>query len=304
MTTRECHACAKRGGYNCNVPGEDGQPVQCVGAWSKDKHAYLDKYLAATSGVRKKFFQYDNTVFVDLFSGPGKCVVEHTGEEINGGCLRAANRDDCGFNEYHFVDIDRTNIECLERRIEAKDASLNFYHADANEAIKGIVAGLAEHPKRYHVFYLDPFAPENLRFSTIECLSTLQRVDLFMHFPIGPIRRNLKAWKEKKDKNSETILDRFLGTDAWRDRVEDMLIKGNMFVLLEIFKEQLIKTGFPEEGLRYQNLDDITPLTATAIKNEQHVDLYLLMVAAKNPLAQEIWHSVLQIDAKGQKRLF
>jgi three-Cys-motif partner protein len=300
MAKRECHNCRGNDG-NCHVPAADDLAAQCVGPWSEMKHKYLEKYLDATRGVRKMFYPYGNTVFIDLFSGPGKCINRETREEIDGGCLKAVKATDYPFNEYHFVDINGDNIDSLKQRTEKYDGNFYYYQADANEIIEDIVAELAKDQKRYHVVYLDPFGPESLRFSTIKHISMLNRVDLFIHFPIGSIRRNLPQWIHQE---KQTILDELLGTRIWRERIDDIVTKGNMLVLLEIYKEQLQNIGFPENGLRYQNYDDVTPFTVTAIKNGTNVNLYLLMVAAKHPLAQKMWDSIIKIDTKGQRSLF
>lgn len=111
--------------------------------------------------VRRKFYKYGNAVFIDLFSGPGKCINRSTQEEIDGGCLKAVGASGCSFNEYHFVDINRDNIDALSQRTKKCGGNFSYYPGDANEMIKGIVTELAKNQKRYHVVYLDPFGPES-----------------------------------------------------------------------------------------------------------------------------------------------
>jgi len=302
MTARACYACEKQGD-NCDVPGEDGLPVQCVGAWSKDKHAYLDKYLGASCAARRMYFKRGNAVFIDLFSGPGKCIIRDTEDEVDGGCLKAVNRKDCPFNEYHFVDIREQNIESLKKRVGVREGR-HFYVGDANEKVSIIMDVLLKYPYRYHVFYIDPFGPRAISFATIESISRLKHADLLIHFPIGAIKRNLLQWTKKREEGIDTILDRFLGTHVWRERIEDILVRGHTRVLLDIFKEQLRLIGFPEEGLGYQDHDHDVSMQTISVRTDKNLELYLLMMASKKKLAIKLWDSVLRIDAKGQKGLF
>ena len=48
-------------------------------------------------------------------------------------------------------------------------------------------------------------------------------MDLLIHFPIGAIKRNINNWVKNKD----TILDKFLGTDKWRDKIKEVVHVDN-----------------------------------------------------------------------------
>ena len=86
MDKRNCatnpDACRQENG-NCLYPGSDGLPVQCVGPWVAEKYHYLNNILEATSPVRRQFFPRGNSVFIDLFSGPGKCIIKDEQGELD-----------------------------------------------------------------------------------------------------------------------------------------------------------------------------------------------------------------------------
>ncbi|MBF0556242.1 MAG: hypothetical protein HQK96_17115 [Nitrospirae bacterium] len=83
---------------NCPAIGTDGLPIQCVGPWVEDKYYFLERYLLASKEARKKFAEKGNAVFIDLFSGPGRCVIENEDREIDGGGLRAFKCVEVPFN--------------------------------------------------------------------------------------------------------------------------------------------------------------------------------------------------------------
>jgi three-Cys-motif partner protein len=287
---------------NCLVPGLDGLPVQCVGPWVEVKYYFLEQYLNATKEIRRKFFNRNNAVFIDLFSGPGKCIVKHDKREIESGGMRALNLTDVPFNEYFYFDILKVNTDTLEKRINI-EANKHIKCGDSNNLVDDLVAQLSHHPfKRYHFAFIDPFGPDGLKFKTLRELARLDRMDMLIHFPIGAIKRNLPMWI----KGSNTILDDFLGTNQWR-KVIAGLSKLHLFkTLVNIFKEQLKSIGYPEEGLRLfpQNNNIRSGLPAVSVKNTKEVNLYVLILASKNPIAQKIWNSIIKIEASGQRKLF
>jgi three-Cys-motif partner protein len=281
---------------NCSWLGSDEQPVQCVGVWAEDKYYFLKRYLNASREARRKFSDRGNAVFIDLFSGPGHCIIREKKTEITSGGFRATELNEAPFNEYIFCDIDENNIEAFRQRTQQKKDCI-FYTGDSNKTIESIVSHLKKKDYCYHFAYIDPFAPENLNFSTLKALAQFKHMDMLIHFPIGTIHRNLDNWMSR----TNTILDNFLGTDVWRDRIKDARknIKHNDYnVLTDVFKEQLKSIGYREEGLKSSN-----ELPAVSVKNTRNVSLYILILASKHELGQRIWNSIIKIDSKGQRSL-
>jgi three-Cys-motif partner protein len=289
MKTRECNypACYQPHG-NCPHPGSDGLPVQCVGPWVLEKYHFLKNILEATLSVRRQFFSRDNSVFVDLFSGPGKCIIRNTPTELNSICMDI-NMGDYQFNTSVLIDINDNNITALETRLRNQDKRI-IIPGDTNEIIPNIVNDLLKKKWRYHFAYIDPFGCENLNFLTIKELAKLDRMDLFINFPIGSILRNINEWIKK---DYDTPLDLFLGTKQWRDMIlkipQDQIYES----LSNIFKDQLSSIGYPLDRF------NVVP-----VKNTKKVTLYVLFYAAKHHIGQKIWDSVLKIRFGGQKELF
>jgi len=302
MTLRNCkkQSCKDADG-NCPIPGSDGLPVQCVGPWVEDKYFFLEKYLNASCEARRKFSDKNNAVFIDLFAGPGKCIIKNEKREIDSGGIRAFKRDEAPFNESFYFDISSVNKTALEKRINSK-SNCNIRCGDSNTLINELVITLSQMPYRYHFAFIDPFRPGDLKFETLRNLAKLNRMDILLHFSIGAIKRNLGSWLRSKS----TILDDFLGTDKWRKRIDGLSNDKIFKVLIDVFTEQLRSVGYPEEGLRMASSDrDIyTGLPTVPVKNTKEVELYVLILASKHRLAQRIWNSVIKVDRQGQKELF
>lgn len=302
MSVRDCSKknCKNEEG-NCSVLGEDGLPVQCVGAWVEDKYFFLEAYLNASCEARRKFADKDNAVFIDLFTGPGKCVIRGEKKEISSGGMRALQRDEASFNELFFFDVSKTNTEALLKRVDNK-ASCHVICGDSNALVSNLVSSLLQKYYRYHFAFIDPFGPDNLKFNTLKELARLERMDMLIHFPIGAIKRNLPNWKKK----TSTILDEFLGTDSWRTKIVG--VPGNQIfkILLDVFKGQLKTVGYPEEGLKLvsSGKDIYAGLPTVSVKNTKDVDLYVLILASKHGLAQKIWTSIIKMNPNGQKTFF
>lgn len=281
--------------------GSDNLPVQCIGPWAEDKYYFLERYLNASCEARRKFSDKGNAVFIDLFSGPGLCVVKNEQREISSGGLRAAKREEAAFNELYYFDIVTENANSLKKRLNSV-SNCSVQNGDANILVKTLVQRLNITPFKYHFAYIDPFGPDGLDFKTIKELAKLKRMDLLIHFPIGAIKRNIPNWIKNKD----TILDRFMGTDAWRNRIAGKSGTSIYGILIDVYMQQLRSIGYPDDGLRLASSSSsiFSGLPVVSVKNTKEVDLYVLILAAKNKLAQKIWNSIIKRSPDGQKSLF
>lgn len=302
MSTRSCSKknCKDEAG-NCPVLGKDQLPIQCVGAWVEDKYFFLESYLNASCEARRMFADKNNAVFIDLFAGPGMCVVRRKNKEILSGGMRALQRNEAPFNELFYFDINRTNTDALAKRINNR-LKCSVITGDSNTEVPKLVTSLLRKPYRYHFVFIDPFGPDGLKFSTLRQLARLDRMDMLIHFPIGAIKRNLPHWKKK----SNTILDEFMGTDIWRSKIESVSSNQIFSILIDIFKDQLKSIGYPDKGLKLisPGKDISVGLPIVAVKNTKEVDLYALILASKHPLGQKLWTSIIKMSPRGQKTFF
>ena len=285
---------------NCPTSScQDDLPVQCVDTWAEDKFSYFDRYLSASWGARIKYAEKGNAVYIDLYSGPGISRIKNKNKEIYGGALRAAKVPKAPFNKIILNDLSAKNCATIKSRIP--DAEV--YSRDANDVVNDIIDKLILTDYKLHFCFVDPFAPKHLNFRTLTALARLQKIDVMINLPIGPIRRSYKTWLRT---GGGKILDDLLGTDEWRERLRKSPEADFCNVLLDIFYKQLVLIGFSPTGLGI--LDEAGneykgPNIAT-IKNSTNTSLYFLILASKNPLAAKLWKSIVNTSAKGQKNLF
>ncbi len=277
--------CVKPNG-NCteDVDPDDKLAVQCVGSWAKDKHDYFRRYLEATAAVRAKFLPpvgRGGAGLVDLFAGPGRARVDSPREFIDGSPLIALHQQVSPFTRILFCDIDDENVDALEKRNAALGGLGQIRHGDCNAMIDEIVADVPEYG--YNVALIDPYAASNLSFATVARLSTVKRMDLIIHFPLGSMKRNF---------SHRGHIENFLGL-AYDDWGVEVNSGADVVKLLEVYRKQLETLGYPKNEVRIP-----------AIRNTNNLPLYHLVFASKSTLGEKIWNSITKRDRHGQGSLF
>lgn len=285
MTLQKCINCD----YVKNAPesicylklASDGLPLRCVGGWSKAKHYYLRRYIYAfTTGMRLKW--RGQLYYIDLFTGPGKCRVRETEEEIDGSPLLALNSQ-FPFANYFFVELNREILNILSKRCKSHllYERIRFIEGDCNEEIDEI---MSEIPLRsLSLAFIDPTGL-HFKFSTIEKLAT-RKMDLIITFPDGmAINRNIKKFLEEES----CPLDEVVGDRGWRQFKTGKEI-------IRYYRKKLQSLGYKEV-----KLGDEIPIKSIAKK----LPLYCLLFASKHSLGYKLWKDIGKIEPTGQRRLF
>ena len=276
----------------CNLQlDHDGLPSRCVGPWSEDKLFYLRRYCDIfANGMKNK---WRKRVFVDLFSGPGRCRVRPQGDFTEGSPLIALGQP---FTNYFFVDLSAHCISALQRRTSEVERTtgkkLNILQDDANSCIDKLVEdieGLG--PDTIGFAFVDPTGIQ-LHFETLRKLARSPRIDLLVNFPLGMnIQRQI--WHQlQKDPDLEGKFDRYFGTNKWRDICsgDQGGTRFRRHSLLQLYEAQLKSLGYAYVG------------DVRSVKN-RGVSLYLLIFASKNPRGREFWENVTRKAPSGQGRL-
>ena len=195
---------------------EDGLPLDEVGAWAREKHERLRKYVSASRAARRKFIQgTGGATYIDLFCGAGRAVIRETGERIDGSPLvafRSANDGGVPFSEVHLADTNDPSCSAAAQRIENAGGSATMYVGKAEDTAPQVVSRL--NPYGLHFAFLDPFNLQALPFSVIEAFAKLKRVDLLIHVSAQDLQRNLDTYTRAGD----TRLERF--APGWRSAVD------------------------------------------------------------------------------------
>ncbi|RWP85140.1 MAG: three-Cys-motif partner protein TcmP [Mesorhizobium sp.] len=254
--------------------GDDGSPVEEVGAWAKTKHEYLCRYVDISRGVRSKWLDHGKAgaTLIDPFCGPGRCRIRGTNEFIDGGVVAAWKKSADSrtpFSAVYIGDIEPGRVEACKKRLQALNAPVVAFTGNAVATIKTVVGVVNPHSLNFA--YLDPYNLETLNFEMIRTLSDLRYVDMLVHVSQMDLQRNL----DKYSSGDSTVFDAFI--PGWRDAIKAGNAKATRQAILRYWSELVGRLGVwpsPE------------PKLVTGPGNQP---LYWLLLAAKHELALAFW---------------
>src|SRR5436309_4454439 len=146
------------------VTARDGLPAREIGIWSAEKLSVVGRYMGImSSGMKSK---WDGLTHVELFAGPGRCVVEETGDDIPGSPLLALGTEKA-FDKIVCVEADPVAYEALQQRVAAhpRGSTVKIILGDCNEAIDEV---LAEIPQRHLALaFIDPEGVKGFEFAAV-----------------------------------------------------------------------------------------------------------------------------------------
>jgi three-Cys-motif partner protein len=255
------------------------------------------RYLTLFSQAMHKRFPVRH--YLDLFAGPGRCVLDDGSGEIEGSPLVAlslAHR----FTRYHFVDVDSTAVLALRQRVARlgwRESDVQIYQEDANAVVTRLARSIPS--GALSVALIDPTGLD-LTFDSLRVLTRGRRMDLIYVFPEGmAAKRNLQKFLRQE----HSTLDAVLGDSRWRETVRpylrhDLSPQAHWDQigrpLVEKLREQLTRLG-------YQNIHLGSEIIA--VRNRNDVPLYYLVFASKHALGHRFWHAISSYDPAGQASL-
>ena len=95
--------------------------------------------------------------YVDLFCGPGRCVIRHSDAETEGSPLIAV---EAPFTHYYFADADEPSIDVLRERVAGINGSgkrFHFYAGRAEETVDKVLQDLPHLNRSLGLAFLDPW---------------------------------------------------------------------------------------------------------------------------------------------------
>ena len=261
---------------------EDGYLREIVGAWARDKHIRLAKYIGISRSVRSKFIGKGKAgaTFIDLYSGPGRVRVRDEAEAAHGSALVAWHEGVHGgapFTQIHVGDADAELLAAVEARLTKVDAPVFAETGLATATADRVIAKL--NPYALHFAFLDPYNLKSLPFDVIRKLCRMKRIDILVHVSIQDLQRNLRIYINAE----RSVLDAFV--PGWRSHIDvsrpDSLIRAK---ILEYWRSLLQAEGMG------------TTETAELVMGSKNQRLYLLAFAARHERALEFWNKVRSVD--------
>ncbi len=272
---------------NCTRGSDDGLPVQCVGEWvPAEKHAYVRRYIEATYAFRDLFLPpagKGGAGYVELFAGPGRGRVRERNDVapfVKGSPFIALDQEKGAFTSVVLCEKDPVNADALTIRTREHADRVRVIVGDCNDVIDRVIANVPTYG--LNLALVDPYGLKSLRFETLQKLARVKRMDLILHFPTGTIKRNLGS----NPTATGQWIDRFLGTDVWRQKVTK---PHHAVLLIDVLREQLVASGYTGASVR-----------SVAIENSAHARMYHLVFVSKHPRADQIWDSLIKKNEDGR----
>jgi len=262
------------------IVGSDGELVLKVGPWAKDKLFHIRRYCAIFNESMKG--KWAIRTYIDLFAGPGRCIVKTTNEEIDGSPLLALSCK-VPFTHYFFNDKRPNVINSLRARAAfLSSATASYFSKDCNEIIDELVEDLPSGSLDF--CFVDP-TNWQINFNSIEKLTKNRRMDLALTFHVGNIKR-------VADEPPQQLLD-FFPDHSWQQEYEKAEETGKLpgRVLLDAYERGLTNLGYV--GI----VDYVLEL------NKKNVPLYYLIFASKHPRGSEFWDKIAVRSETGQLRM-
>lgn len=280
------------------LPVDDGLPMRASGEWAKVKLSVLGYYIdLSTVAMHRK--PWRRRYYIDLQAGPGKNVIENTGEIMLGSPLLALLRGK-GYTDYRLIENNEALAAALWRRCEVTHRvnRSDIRVADFKTQVEGIVEEIREIDRpfirgQWHTLTLAFFDPEGLEldWNTVALLASLNRIDLIINFSTNGVRR--AAGQALNQAPGTSAVDRFFGTLEWRNIPFEPDGSPPVRKYLDLYKSRLESIGF-SWGTEI----------SVPIKTTFGVELYRLLYASKSKnVGVEFWEKA-RMNAPEQRSLF
>lgn len=274
----------------------DGLPVRCVGEWSRTKIYLLTQYFGIFStGMSNKWS--GNINYIEICSGPGRCVERSTGIEIDGTSLCILNHKAFKYlRSCFFFDSNPVVVDTLNQRIKRYDyANTKAYIGDYNnpDQICDIILTQAN-KYSLNLVFIDP-TDCSLPFTMIESLkNNLPHVDLIINVAVGTdFNRNIGQVLSKPSSYKEVTkkYTSFLGNNSFFNNNELVRIaeNGDSLGLRNAFRDSYISSL---KGIGYEFF---------GIKQVKHY--YDIVFASSDKKGIEFWEKATRNEYDGQRTL-
>ena len=230
--------------------------------------------------------KWPQRLYIGLYSGAGKAVVEDTGEIVETSAL-AVLKQETPFTKYIFVDADERCLDALRARVDALEQKhdVSFVQGDVNNSLDSIIRDIPLFSRENGLIslcFIDPFRAD-LRFDVIRRLSQF-RMDFLIMLPLGyDLRRNLTRYLEDE---SDGRVAGLIDEPNWRDEWRGQRRSRRHFVpyLLQKFDSAMTTLGYRATPLRGAANVKVTGMG---------VFLYALVLYSRHPLGEEFWQTTL-----------
>jgi three-Cys-motif partner protein len=274
---------------------QDQLDVRYVGDWATEKIYWLVRYFGIFTGSMYPLWR-GNLNYVEICSGPGRCIAREAREEIDGTSLAIVSSP--GFQKLRaalFIDNNEKVVDALNQRFSARGArpKAKAVIGDYTD-LAGIAHLLGSLPEGcLNLVFIDP-TDCSVPFNTVQQIAaTLKNVDFIINVALGTdANRNLpQAILSPTRRTSRTKYERFLGAPGFCSRPDVInKAKHNDFDdLRRLFRDQY-RASLSQEGFVFSD-----PISV------EHY--YYLLFASRHQTGYDLWQKIQTVDPAGQRTL-
>lgn len=222
-------------------------------------------------------YRWKERIYLELFSGPGRCFVRDGSVEDLGSPLKVIDHE---FTRFIFIDRNRAAAQALRDRLEKHQNAdrVEIWCGDCADAIKHIKLPQWD---ALTFCFIDPTGIAQVPFSLIKRLHRAVRCDLLINIQHGMgIKMNLHQYTP--DASERSALTKFLGSAQWKTLLPATNAGEFFRSFLDLYKENLRRLGFKFIGRE------------VLVSTNSKTPLYLLLYASKHPRGEEFWAKALK----------
>ncbi len=276
------------------VSATDSGAVRCVGPWADDKIHFLTRYFNIFgNGMHRKW--EGNLHYVEMCSGPGRCINRETAEEFNGTALAVMSETAYRhFKTLTFLDKSPGVVAALQQRISSmsQQDKATAVEADYTEPLTYLPTCLQRASLGLTLVFLDP-TDCSVPMDTVRLLSTaLRSVDFIINVATGSdANRNFRVAFRKEGGSARKKYERFLGSsDFYTDPTNVRLAEANKTDELRTRFRTAYQQSMQRFGYRYFGIETV-----------RHY--YDLLFASKHPTGLKFWDEAKSVRPDGQLTL-
>jgi three-Cys-motif partner protein len=255
-----------------------------IGRWSEVKLQILGDYASAYTTVLANQPRIRKFVYIDAFAGAGVHISKQTGEEVPGSPAIALSVDP-PFDEFHWIDLDRSRVSQLEKLASGR-SNIHLYHEDCNDVLLNKVFPQCRYEDYARALcLLDPYKLA-VDWNVLATAGKMRSIEVFYNFMI--MDANMNMFLRKPETIRRTEIDRMnavWGDDSWRKttyRQERTLFgevdkKRSNEAVAEAFRKRL------EEVAGFQYVPEPVPM-----RNSRGAVVYYLYFASQNKTGAKI----------------
>jgi three-Cys-motif partner protein len=262
------------------ISKDDGLLVRGVKPHSAQKSTLVSRGIdTVSSAMSGKWFAVKHGVqYVELYAGPGRLLDESTGVEQPGSPMRALSVRR-PFTRYVLSDFSQRCVDALSERVGTR-SDAEVVRGDANDADHlERVAGLLN-PRALVVAYLDPARPQDLYWTTVECLATkFGFIDLIVNLPVNSLMRAILG-AYRGGGRGPGAAGRFLNHARPHELLVPSVDRPNTTMTISAIRrhydEQLMALGFKKPARRTINFPADNPYYDILLvsRHERGLDLW------------------------------